>query len=45
MEGRIDGIISTARRYHASEEDIIEQLMEEFDIDKEKAWEYLADIE
>lgn len=45
MEGRIDGIISTARRYHASEEDIMEQLMEEFDIDKEKAWEYLADIE
>lgn len=45
MEGRIDGIISTARRYHASEEDIIGQLMEEFDIDKEKAWEYLANVE
>ncbi|MBQ8802742.1 MAG: hypothetical protein IJZ53_03775 [Tyzzerella sp.] len=43
-EGNASGIIKTARRYHASDEEIIHQLMEGLEIDKDKAKEYLAEI-
>lgn len=39
--GRAQGIIKTARKYGASEQDILAQLMEELDVDETCAREYL----
>ncbi len=36
-EGRAEGIVRTARKYNASEEEIIKQLMEELSIDEARA--------
>lgn len=41
-QGRAEGIIKTARKYHASDEEILEQLMQELSIEECKAKEYLA---
>ena len=43
-EGRIEGIIRTARRYHASDSEIIEQLMEELAMDEKQARECLERV-
>lgn len=40
--GRAQGIIKTARKYGASEQDILEQLMEELGVDETRAREYLS---
>lgn len=40
-EGKAAGIVKTARRYHAKDEEIIEQLMEELGVDEEIAKQYL----
>lgn len=40
-EGKAEGIVKTARRYHAKDSEIIEQLMEELNMDEETAKRYL----
>lgn len=41
LEGKVIGIIKTARRYHAKDSEIVEQLMEELQLDEERARMYL----
>ena len=43
--GRANGIIKTARKYHANEEDIISQLCEELAISEHEAREYIEKFE
>lgn len=48
MEGRMEVIgvmIKTARKYHASDEEIIEQLMTELSVSEDEAREYLKKVE
>lgn len=47
-EGRMEGIrvmIKTARKYHASDDEILEQLMTEMSIDEDEARKYLKQAE
>ncbi len=44
IEGIIEGIIRTARRYHASDSEIIGQLMEELAMDEKQARECLERV-
>ena len=40
-EEKAEGIVKTARKFHATDEEIIKQLVEELDIDDEVAKQYL----
>lgn len=40
-QGKAEGIIKTARKYNATDEEIIEQLMAELDMDMDTAKKYL----
>ena len=44
-EGRIEGVVHTARKFNATEKEIIKQLMQEFAIDEVKAKEFLDAVE
>lgn len=44
-EGRAEGIVKTARKYNATDQEIIVQLMEELGVGVEKAKEYLANAD
>ncbi|MDE7478899.1 MAG: hypothetical protein K2M91_13310 [Lachnospiraceae bacterium] len=41
LEGEIKGIIKALKKYRESDDSILEELMSEFDISKDKAKEYL----
>ena len=43
--GRAQGIIKTARKYGAGDQDILQQLMEELGVDEARAREYLSSID
>lgn len=45
IEGRIEGVVHTARKFNATEKEIIKQLMQEFTIDEVKAKEFLDAVE
>lgn len=41
IEGKIEGVISTCRRFHISREETVRNLIEEFSLSKSRAEEYI----